>query len=57
MKLILNSLLGALMIFIMNIVGRFFGFHIGINLVTTIFVGVLGIPGAVVVVFIKLLLG
>ena len=56
-KLIINSVLGGLTIFIINIIGSLWGFHIGLNLITSIFIGVLGVPGAIVVIFIKLLVG
>ena len=56
-KLIINSILGGLTIFIINIIGSLWGFHIGLNLITSIFVGVLGVPGAIVIVIIKLILG
>ena len=55
-KLVMNSILGGLTIFIINLIGSFFNFHIGLNLITSIFVGILGIPGAIVIVIIKLLL-
>lgn len=55
-KLIINSMLGGLFIFIINLIGSYFNFHIGLNLVTSIFVGILGIPGAIVIVIIKLFL-
>jgi len=57
LKLIVNSILGGITIFIINLIGAIWGFHIGINLITSIFVGILGIPGAIVIVIIKLLLG
>ena len=57
LRLIINSILGGVLIFLINCVGRFVGFHIGLNIFTAVFVGLLGIPGAVVVVLIKLLLG
>ena len=56
LKLSLNSLLGGVLIFIINIVGSIFNFHIGLNFITSIFIGILGIPGAIVVILIKLLL-
>ena len=55
-KLIINSVLGGIIIFVINLIGAFFDFHIGLNLITSIFVGVLGIPGAIVIIIIKLLL-
>lgn len=56
-KLIFNSIIGGIIIFMINLIGGFFNFHIGLNIVTSIFVGILGIPGAIVVILIKLLLG
>lgn len=56
-KLILNSVLGGVLIYIINIVGMLFNFHIGINIVTSILIGILGVPGAVLLVVIKLLIG
>lgn len=55
-KYILNSVLGGIIIFIINIIGGFFNFHIGLNIITSIIVGVLGIPGVILVILIKLLL-
>lgn len=54
LKLVINSVLGGVVIFLINFIGTYFNFHIGLNLVTSIFVGILGIPGAIVIVIIKL---
>lgn len=43
-KLIGNSILGGILIFLVNIIGNFFGFHIGLNIGTAIITGILGIP-------------
>lgn len=56
LKLVLNSFLGAFLIYIINLIGAMWGFHIGINIITSIFVGMLGIPGVIVIVIIKFLL-
>ena len=53
-KLIINSVLGGLLIFIINLIGAVWNFHIGLNIVTAILEGVLGIPGAVLLVILKL---
>ena len=53
-KLIINSVLGGLLIFIINLIGVVWNFHIGLNIVTAILVGILGIPGAVLLVILKL---
>ena len=57
LKLVLNSVLGGLIIFIINLIGANFGFHIGLNIFTSILVGLLGLPGAVCLIIIKLLIG
>lgn len=56
-KLILNGGLGGLLIYIINIVGMLFDFHIGLNIITSILIGILGVPGAILLVVIKLLIG
>ncbi len=43
-KLIVNSVLGGLLIFIINLVGSAFGFHVGLNIGTSLLVGILGVP-------------
>lgn len=43
-KLLLNSLIGGFLIYIVNIIGSSFNFHIGLNWGTAIFVGILGVP-------------
>ena len=57
LKLILNSVLGGLIIFIINLIGANFGFHIGLNIFTSVVVGLLGLPGAVCLIIVKLLIG
>ena len=56
LKLVINSVLGGLVIFVINLVGSFLEFHIGLNFITSIFIGILGIPGAIVIVIIKIFL-
>lgn len=55
-KLIANSIFGAILIWLINLVGANFQFHIGINMITAIFVGILGLPGAILLIVLKLLL-
>lgn len=57
LKLILNSVLGGIIIYLINLVGMMFNFHIGLNYVTSIFIGILGVPGAILLVILKLFLG
>ena len=53
-KLIENSILGALIIFLINLVGTSFNFHIGFSIVNSVVVGILGIPGACLLVLLKI---
>ena len=57
LKSVLNSIIGGIVIFIINLVGASFGFHIGLNFFTSIVIGFLGLPGAVILIIIKLLVG
>lgn len=52
-KVVLNTGLGALAIFVINTIGTSFGFHIGLNIINALIVGILGIPGAVLLVLLK----
>lgn len=44
LKLIFNSIIGGILIFIINLIGGMFSFHIGLNILTAIVVGILGVP-------------
>lgn len=54
LKLIINSIFGGVLIYIINIIGGTYGFHIGLNLVTAICIGILGVPGSILLVALKL---
>ncbi len=56
LKLILNSILGGILIFIINAVAGNFGFHIGLNIITSMFVGLLGLPGAGLLIILQAIL-
>lgn len=55
-KLLINSILGGILIYIVNIVGASFGFHIGLNVGTALFTGLLGVPGVVFLVVLKIII-
>lgn len=55
-KLVLNSILGGALIYIINLIGAGFNFHIGLNIFTAIFVGILGLPGAILLTILKTLI-
>lgn len=55
-KLIINALLGALLLIIVNFIGQYFNFYIGINGITALIAGFLGIPGVIFLIIFKLFL-
>lgn len=57
LKLVFNSILGGVTIYIINLIGGSFGFHIGLNFFTSIVIGLLGLPGVVCLIIVKLLIG
>ena len=57
LKLIFNSVLGGIIIYVINLVGANFGFYIGLNIVNSVIIGLLGLPGAVCLIIVKILVG
>ena len=57
LKLILNSILGGIIIYLINLIGANFGFHTGLNIVNSVIIGLLGLPGAVCLIIVKILEG
>lgn len=55
-KIILNSLIGALALIIFNYFGQYTGVHIGVNEFTALIIGLLGIPGFIALLLVKLLI-
>lgn len=45
LKLIVNGMLGGILLWLVNLIGGGFGLYIGINIVTALIAGILGIPG------------
>ena len=57
LKLVLNTIIGGIIIYIINLIGGNFGFHIGLNLITSLVVGILGIPGAILLIILQFIIG
>ncbi|CAB1262806.1 pro-sigmaK processing inhibitor BofA family protein [Clostridium sp. MT-14] len=55
-KLIANAVLGVILLIIVNLIGKYFGFSIGINAVTSLIAGFFGIPGVIFLIIFKLFL-
>lgn len=53
-KLLINGLIGGGIIFIINMIGANFGFVLPLEWWSAILVGILGIPGAIILVLIQL---
>ncbi|KMK74443.1 pro-sigmaK processing inhibitor BofA family protein [Alkalihalobacillus pseudalcaliphilus] len=52
-QLSVRFIVGALLLFLINVVGSSFNFHIPINGVTASVSGILGVPGVVMLVLVK----
>jgi inhibitor of the pro-sigma K processing machinery len=48
-KLVINGIVGGILIFVVNLIGANFGFMIDLNWITALIVGILGVPGVVIV--------
>lgn len=55
MKLVLNAVAGGILLLLINFVGGPFGINIGINAVTALIAGFLGIPGVVFLIIFNLI--
>ena len=55
-KLLINTFVGFVLLFLVNLIGSYFDFSLEINLLNGLITGVFGIPGVIVLIFIKLFL-
>lgn len=55
-RFIINALIGGLLIIIFNFFSPFTGINIGVNEITALIVGILGVPGFIAILIIKLIL-
>lgn len=53
-KLVVNGLIGGVVIWLINLIGASFGFAITLNWITALVVGILGIPGVIILTIIQL---
>lgn len=54
LKVLLNTLLGFAALFLLNLAAPLTGFTLGLNLFNAVVIGVLGVPGLVLLVLLKL---
>lgn len=52
-----NSIVGGLALWVLNGVGGPFGFHVALNPVSAVVTGVLGVPGLISLVLVRRILG
>ncbi len=55
-KLVFNSAIGLILLLVVNYLGAFLSFKIGINLISVLIAGFLGIPGLLLLICFQLLL-
>lgn len=55
-KLLINGVLGAILLVLVNFVGQGFGVSLGINAITALIAGFFGVPGVIFLIVFKLLL-
>lgn len=55
-KLLINAIVGSGILYVTNLIGANFNFHIGLNWWTILCSGLLGVPGVILVIFLKLLI-
>ncbi len=47
LRLLINSIAGAISIVVINWIGSYWGIHISLNVISAVIIGILGVPGAV----------
>lgn len=52
-KLILNGIIGGIVLILINAVGRLVNFSIGVNPLTALIVGILGVPGVLLLLLLQ----
>ena len=55
-KLIVNSVVGGIILFVFNLAGSVIGIQIGINAITAAVAGLLGIPGIAMILLLQIVL-
>ena len=53
LKILLNSAIGLAILFVINFFGKMIGLTIGINVITVLVSGILGVPGIVLMLMLK----
>jgi inhibitor of the pro-sigma K processing machinery len=52
-KLLINTAAGFVFLFLFNYIGAFIGLALGINIINAVIIGILGIPGLILLLLVK----
>ncbi len=52
-KLLINTAAGFIFLFLFNYIGTFIGLSLGVNILNALFIGILGIPGLILLLLAK----
>ncbi len=52
-KLLVNTILGAVLLAVINFIGIYLNFNIALNIYSALIIGILGVPGLVLLIFLK----
>ena len=55
-KLMMNAFVGGVVLFLINLVGAGFGFVLNITWLTSLIVGIFGVPGVVLVILLQMVM-
>ena len=55
-KLMMNAFVGGVVLFLINLVGAGFGFVLNITWLTSLIVGIFGVPGVVLVILLQIVM-
>lgn len=56
LRLIVNGILGGILLLVFNLIGGIFGLTLAINPLSAIIAGILGVPGIILLLIIKMIL-
>lgn len=56
LRILVNSLMGGILLFLFNLIGAHWGLAIALNAITALTVGLLGIPGMILLLLLQIVL-
>ena len=55
-NLIVNAVIGGGVLLVINFIGSYWGFGVGVNPITALIVGLLGLPGVILLIALRLII-